>query len=159
MTTNLNRLLGNGMVYPFEARPEFEEYWSHINRGSIVTNPFIVGDKVKLAAHTKEMAGSFLPNITYTVKSLNDDYINMVDDEGRIYSNYWDKFQLVPDSIRGNCLNALKDYFMKHKDSLFTIGIVILIDHFVFDGAFRDKIKATVESMLNKAHKKLEQEV
>lgn len=50
----------------------------------------------------------------------------------------------------------VKGYFNKHQDMIFTTALVILVDHFVFKGAFREKIKALVDKFLVAAEKKLE---
>lgn len=48
----------------------------------------------------------------------------------------------------------IKDYFQEHKTILLTVAIVLLADHFIFAGAFRERIKATVEKFLSGAEKK-----
>jgi hypothetical protein len=53
---------------------------------------------------------------------------------------------------------AVKSYFQKHEDTLMTMAIIILVDHFILEGALRDKIKATVEGFLNREAKKLNTE-
>lgn len=49
----------------------------------------------------------------------------------------------------------VKSYFMKHRELLMGFTIFVLLDHFVFGGAFREKIKRIVHSMLDKAENKL----
>lgn len=53
---------------------------------------------------------------------------------------------------KGSIMNSVKEYFQEHRGILFTVGLVILADHFVFAGAFREKIKALVEKFLESAH-------
>lgn len=52
-------------------------------------------------------------------------------------------------------LANIKDYFKKHQEIFITLGIIILIDHFLFNGAFREKIKDTVEKLLKGVEKKV----
>ena len=48
-------------------------------------------------------------------------------------------------------LGNVKGYIEKHKDVIFTLGLVILVDHFLFRGALRERIKGTIEGVLKKA--------
>lgn len=47
-------------------------------------------------------------------------------------------------------MNNLKNYFEKHQDSLITLAIIIIVDHFIFDGTFRTKIKTSIDGLLDK---------
>lgn len=53
-------------------------------------------------------------------------------------------------------VGELRAYFTKNSGVIFTVALVILADHFVFGGAFRDKLKSIVDSFLNKATKQIE---
>ena len=55
-------------------------------------------------------------------------------------------------------MDFLKNYFTKHQDSLMTLAVIILLDHFLFDGAFRNKIKGMVDNLINKTEKNLLEE-
>lgn len=55
----------------------------------------------------------------------------------------------------GNDMNYIKNYFNKHQESIMTIVFIILIDHFVFKGAFRGRIQKSVEGMLGNVEKQL----
>ncbi len=44
----------------------------------------------------------------------------------------------------------LVNYFNKNEDFLMSLGIIIVIDHFILEGSLREKIKQLIESMLNK---------
>ena len=50
-------------------------------------------------------------------------------------------------------MESFKQYLEKHRDSFFTIGVVLVLDHFVFAGAFREKLKQMVDSILDKKTK------
>ena len=52
-------------------------------------------------------------------------------------------------------MNQVKSYFESNKDTYITLAVVILIDHFIFDGAFREKTKDLVDRLLTKTSKKL----
>lgn len=52
-------------------------------------------------------------------------------------------------------MKLIREYIEKHKDAIFTVGLVILLDHFIFGGAFRERIKNTVDKLLDKANKSL----
>lgn len=53
-------------------------------------------------------------------------------------------------------LNHLRDYFGKNRDLIFNVAIIILVDHFVFNGAFREKIKSLLDKFLCKTHEMLD---
>jgi ribosomal protein L30/L7E len=48
----------------------------------------------------------------------------------------------------------VKDYIGKHRDMLFTLGLIIVVDHFLFSGALRERIKGSIEGMLKKVEDK-----
>ena len=52
-------------------------------------------------------------------------------------------------------MDAFKEYFKKHQDGLISLAIVLVLDHFIFDGSFRDRIKMFAEKMLGNTEKKL----
>jgi len=56
-----------------------------------------------------------------------------------------------------NMIDSVKTYLKKHEDTIITIIILILIDHFIFNGAFRDKLNKIVETMISKVTKKIEE--
>lgn len=62
--------------------------------------------------------------------------------------------KLVPKE-EGGVMGYMKDYFVKHRELLMGLTIVVLLDHFIFGGAFRTKIEAIVNGILNNAQKKL----
>lgn len=49
----------------------------------------------------------------------------------------------------------VRGYFKDNRDLILTVALVLVIDEFVFDGAFRDRIKKLVNGMLKKAQSKL----
>jgi hypothetical protein len=49
---------------------------------------------------------------------------------------------------RRGSMDYLKGYFEKHQDQIITLGIVILLDHILFDGLFRDRLKGMVEKLI-----------
>ena len=49
-------------------------------------------------------------------------------------------------------IETVKCYINKHRDFLFTVILVMVVDHFVFKGALREKIKGVIDGALNKAN-------
>lgn len=47
-------------------------------------------------------------------------------------------------------MDAIKLYIEKHRDIFLTIGVVLILDHFVFGGAFREKLKNIIDNFLDK---------
>ena len=52
-------------------------------------------------------------------------------------------------------IQSLKDYYKEHQDTVITIGLIVLLDHFLFGGALRQKIQDTVEKMLGHVEKRI----
>lgn len=53
----------------------------------------------------------------------------------------------------GNGMKAtswLSDYIEKYKDTLFTIALVLVLDYYVFDGKFKQKLEDIVSGLLSK---------
>ena len=55
-------------------------------------------------------------------------------------------------------MDGLKKYFKKNEDTIYTIGIIVLVDHFVFNGLFREKLKSLMDGLIYKTEKKLLEE-
>lgn len=53
-------------------------------------------------------------------------------------------------------METLKQYFRKHSDTFITLGIIILIDEYLFGGSLRSKIQGLLDRLLNNTAKKLE---
>ena|ERR1017187_4772590 len=49
-----------------------------------------------------------------------------------------------------NMFSNFKNYVLKYKDWFFTIGMLLLVDHFVFNGAFKKKVQERVSKVLEK---------
>ena len=60
-----------------------------------------------------------------------------------------------PQNDGGN-MDSFKKYLEKNRDMFFTIGIVLLLDHFVFGGAFREKLKGIIDGFLDNKTKAIE---
>jgi hypothetical protein len=65
------------------------------------------------------------------------------------------KLYVPPEVPKGGAkmMNSIKDYMKKHQDVIFTLVIIILVDHFVFNGALKNKIKETLEGILDTTKK------
>ena len=50
-------------------------------------------------------------------------------------------------------MDSFKAYLENHRDVFFTIGIVLVLDHFIFSGVFREKLKNIIDSLLDKKTK------
>jgi hypothetical protein len=68
------------------------------------------------------------------------------------------KIQPAVQKRRFNMMENVKGYVEKYKDMIFTLGLVILIDHFMFKGALRERIKTTIEGALKKVEDKFHKE-
>jgi hypothetical protein len=63
------------------------------------------------------------------------------------YLNDTEYFKILSEN---NMLESLKSYIEKNQDTFFTIALVVLLDHYLFEGALRSRLKSTVELMLDK---------
>lgn len=52
-------------------------------------------------------------------------------------------------------MDYLKGYLVKHRELLMGLGLILVLDHFLLDGAFSEKIKKIIHNILDKADKKL----
>lgn len=48
-----------------------------------------------------------------------------------------------------------KEYFEKHKETVMTVSVVLLIDHFFLHGALRERIRSLLEGILKSAEQRL----
>ena len=55
--------------------------------------------------------------------------------------------------------NDLKGYVRTHKDLIYTVIIVALIDQYVFEGQFRERLRTLVGKVLGKAEEKINKAV
>lgn len=64
-------------------------------------------------------------------------------------------------SMKGNknmltdIIADLKGYMRTNKDLIYTVLFLIVLDHVIFDGAFRERLKALVEGLLKKVEDKV----
>lgn len=50
---------------------------------------------------------------------------------------------------------SIKKYLDDHRDLLLTIVVLVLVDSFVFDGAFKEKIKQLIDRVIGHADSKI----
>ncbi len=55
-------------------------------------------------------------------------------------------------------LGKIKEYVDEHKNIIFTLGLIILVDHFLFKGALKERIKTSIEGVLKKVEDKFHKE-
>lgn len=51
-------------------------------------------------------------------------------------------------------LSQMREYIKEYRTIIFTVAFVALADHFLFEGAFRTRLKTLVEGLLKKAEDK-----
>lgn len=59
-----------------------------------------------------------------------------------------------PHQMFKDLLGSLKTYLNENRDLIFTVGLVLLLDEYAFNGVFRDRLKNLVEGFLSKAEAK-----
>jgi len=111
---------------------------------------FKIGDRVEVIGISNGQEGVARGEIL-TIKKIDGDD-RPIDDK---YNYYWSDSDLKLIKGENKMVKNLKEYFVKHQDVIITVGIIVLLDHFVFGGALRSKIQGTIEGMLKGAEKKL----
>ena len=88
--------------------------------------------------------------------TLGNSYtVHQVDSDGNLYIRgddgkfCWCRPSFFIKENNMNLSNSIKSYIEKNQDTFFTIAIVILLDHYLFEGALRSKIKTSVEGMID----------
>ena len=65
-------------------------------------------------------------------------------------------FRLLKLTKGEHMIDSMKEYVTKHRDIFFTIGFILILDHFVFGGAFKEKIQDLIHKFLDKQTTKAE---
>lgn len=50
---------------------------------------------------------------------------------------------------------SIKKYFDDHRDLLMTLAVLVIVDQWVFDGAFKEKIKGLIDRVVGHAESKV----
>lgn len=53
-------------------------------------------------------------------------------------------------------IKDMKGFISEHKNVIYTVLVIFLVDHFIFEGSFRERLKSIVNGLINKVEKKLE---
>lgn len=52
-------------------------------------------------------------------------------------------------------ITDIREFIKENRNIVYWIIVVLLLDHFVFEGKFRKKVKSVVEGCLNKVEKQI----
>ena len=84
-----------------------------------------------------------------------------LDDSVRIYNNSvypTPQKQETPKKGRPSLIKELfgdlRQYIRENRDLIFSIVFVLVLDEYVFDGAFRERLKSVIEGVLKKVERK-----
>lgn len=116
---------------------------------------FKVGDVIALDGYPHK----------YRIDRVNNDgtysYTCITDKDAKGKHTFGNNYKILY-TIKGN--NMLKEIgsdvqqFVKdNRNVVYTIALVVLVDHFVFGGSFREKLKQMMDKLLNKCQEKLDQ--
>lgn len=64
-------------------------------------------------------------------------------------------YKIKPTKRKG-IMKLFRDYLEAHRDTIFTLILILLADHYVFNGAFADTIRDAFKKLLDKAHQKID---
>lgn len=56
-------------------------------------------------------------------------------------------------------MNSFRAYLDKHRDLIFTVALVFIVDHYFLGGAMKERIKKLLEGFLNKAEANFHKEI
>lgn len=62
----------------------------------------------------------------------------------------------MKDYKEGGKMKSLRDWFDKHSDAIITIAVIVIVDHFLFSGSLRERLKGMMTGLLSKCEKQLE---
>lgn len=57
---------------------------------------------------------------------------------------------------KGGNMKKIKEWFDSHSDTLITVAVIVLLDHFLFNGSLRGRLKELMNGLLTKCEKQLE---
>ena len=52
-------------------------------------------------------------------------------------------------------MESIKEYFRKHQELIINLAFLLLLDEYVFEGKFRERIRNIVENLFTKTEKKI----
>lgn len=120
---------------------------------------FKIGDEVECIQHHYDSISNYTIGKIYRVGSINnvDNQYNSrtISVPGDGHPEWLVSPRCFKLAKEKNMLDSVKEYLKQHKDIIITIGVVLVVDHLIFGGAFREKVKALVDGLLNKAEKQL----
>lgn len=58
--------------------------------------------------------------------------------------------------IMGDMFTDMKKFIQEHRSVMYTVAVVALFDHFLFEGQFREKLKDLVKKFMTKAENSLD---
>jgi len=118
-----------------------------------------VGDTVEFTDRFKTLEGH-TGTILKVVPNYHDGgpgYCISGKPPGTLYHNKggnW--FKLITPAPKGsNMLQDIRSYIKDNRQVLYTVAMIVVLDHFLFNGAFRERIKALVEKALSGVEKKV----
>ncbi len=60
-------------------------------------------------------------------------------------------------TMLGTISSDLKKFIVEHKSTIYVVAVLILLDHFLFQGSFRDRLHGLMNKMLGKVEALVEQ--
>lgn len=50
---------------------------------------------------------------------------------------------------------SVRNYYEKYQDTILTVAVIFLLDHYMFDGKFKTKLEQIMESLIGKCTAKI----
>jgi hypothetical protein len=114
-----------------------------------------VGDTVTLESLPSDSYGGQLTlGHRYLVINSYDESVLVTNDHRQPW--HINNKHLKQNKKESNMLESAKEYLKENKSIIMTIAVVLIVDHLVFGGAFREKVKSLVNGLLDKAQTDLD---
>jgi len=52
-------------------------------------------------------------------------------------------------------MSWLKEYMSENRHTIITLAVIVVLDHYIFDGSFRKKLKGIIDKVLDQTTKQL----
>lgn len=82
-------------------------------------------------------------------------YILGIDGQSYLCTEIRNNFKEVKENKMGEVFSDVKAYVKDNKNVIYTIALVVLLDHFFLEGKLRSKVQDLLDTMLNKAKKQI----
>lgn len=74
-------------------------------------------------------------------------------------NTYQHTYKPIQPTKKEGIMKLFRDYLNTHRDLIFTVALVFIADHYLLNGALKERIQRLLEGILNKAESTLHREI